>query len=213
MFNIFQHISTSRNGAPVLRMYSFSADPTARSGRVSECTLQMCFPRNFMHGSSTATDAVELRYECTIACQSANVGFFMVRTSWTWSSPPTVPLAGLQQWPQKRRLVIQPQPGPTWSNLVQDISCYWGCCFADQPRGTGNHWNRMAYRHLTISHDISRYLTISHAECEMRRIDGYLMRIGSNRYWLGGKTGIRLSRREDRSYIRRKQRKTQRKSM
>ena len=82
MFSHVQHISTSRNGAPVLRMYSFSADPTARSGRVSECTLQMCFPRNFMHGSSTATDAVELRYECTIACtQSANVGFFMVRTS------------------------------------------------------------------------------------------------------------------------------------
>ena len=48
------------------------------------------------------------------------------------------------------------QHGP-WSNKTSAIiSCCWGCCFADQPRGTGNHWNRMAYRHLTISHDISR---------------------------------------------------------
>ena len=150
MFNIFQHISTSRNGAPVLRMYSFSADPTARSGRVSECTLQMCFPRNSMHGSSTAIDAVELRfpvYHRMPICECR----------WTWSE--------LLEPEARRRLYLWRycSSGPrsvdsSWlvSLVQQDISWQLRLLLCGSAK---RHWKSLESNCIPPSHDITQSVT------------------------------------------------------
>ena len=74
------------------------------------------------------------------------------------------------------------QHGPTWSKTSAATEAAALRISQEALEITGIEWHTAISRYLTISHDISRYLTISHAECEMRRIDGYLMRIGSNRY-------------------------------